>query len=89
MKLIDEWVKNYRILLNCDAETEDIDVIHAAYKAAEAYMQILPKAQRKVLRLRYLEGASWEGIGRLMNMRAEWAKNAAETAICTLEQLIV
>lgn len=87
MKLIDDWAKNYRILLTCDPDTKGIDAVTAAYNAAEAYLRILPKAQQKVLRLRYIEGASWEGIGRLMNMRADWAKKTADTAISTLQGL--
>lgn len=51
-------------------------------------MRTLAKVQQKVLRLRYIEGASWEGIGTLFNMNAEWAKRTAAEGMNKLEQLM-
>ena len=87
LKFLDEWAKNYRILLTCNADTDGLAATMAAYQAAEAWLRILPKAQQRVLRLRYLEGASWDGVGKLMNMRTDWARKTAETAIGVLKEL--
>lgn len=88
MKLLDQWAENYRKVLTCSERTEGVDAALGIFKVADAYVRTLTKAQQKVLRFKYLEGASWEGIGRMFGMNAEWARKTAAEGIVKLEQLL-
>ena len=88
MEMLKQWADNYHKVLKCTDDTEGADEALGAFKVADAYVRTLTKAQQKVLRLRYLEGAGWLGIGRLFGMSADWAKRTAAEGIAHLEQLI-
>lgn len=86
LEMLDKWAENYKTILTSG---EDIDEsVLAAYKDTDAYVRTLPKVQQKIIRLRYLEGASWEGIGHLMSLRPEWVMKHAKQAIRALMTLI-
>lgn len=87
LKLLEDWAENYLKVLKSDGETEGVASALGAYKVTEAYVHALPKMQQKVLRMRYLEGGSWDGIGRLCGMDATWAKWKAAQGMVNLEQL--
>lgn len=86
MNMLKKWAENYHKVLD-DPESEEADAAREAYKATEEQMHVLSKSARKVLRLRYLEGASWAGIGKLLGMRAKWAEDVARSAERTLAAL--
>ena len=88
LQQLETWGANYRKVLKCDEETEGVAAALGAFKVWEAYVNALPKVQQKVLRLRYLEGASWEGIGRLLGISEQWAKRKAAEGIVNLERLL-
>lgn len=88
LEKLKEWGENYRKVLKCDEDTEGVASALGMHKMWDAYLHALPKPQQKVLRLRYLEGASWEGIGQLLGMDARWAKWTAAEGIANLERLL-
>ena len=88
IKLLEVWAENRRAILDAQKDQEGIEEIIEAYRETESYVRKLTKAQQKVLSLRYHEKAGWEGIGKMLNMRADWAKQTADNAEHILRSLL-